>query len=75
MAPEDPANISAVGSTSQRHTAAHISLGKAWDLAGSPAKATLYYGYALAALIDVDDHAAEDVRTLLTAATARRDEP
>jgi tetratricopeptide (TPR) repeat protein len=74
MAPEDPANMSAAGSTSQRHTAAHISLGKAWDLAGSPAKATLYYGYALAALVDVDDQAAEDVRTLLTAAAARRDE-
>jgi tetratricopeptide (TPR) repeat protein len=58
---------------SGRHTAALISLGRAWERAGSPAKATVFYGRALAALIDVDDDAAAEVRTLLLAATARRD--
>lgn len=54
-----------------RHAAALVNLGRAWDDQGTRAAAMRCYSAALAALVDVDDRAADEVRALLSAASRR----
>jgi tetratricopeptide (TPR) repeat protein len=59
-----------------RHATTLVTLGRCWDQLDEPVSAMPCYSKALAELIDVDDGAAEEVRELLAAASARRrDEP
>ena len=68
MSPGDDAVVP----TSARRTEVLIAIGRAWEHAHAPAKAMVHYGRALAALIDVDDVAADEVRTMLAAARDSR---
>ena len=56
-----------------RQTTALVSLARAWDRLGETRKAVMFYGQALAALIDVDDVAAAEVRVAFAAVAAKRD--
>lgn len=57
--------------TPARHAAALVDLGRAWADRGAHATAVRCYSPALAALLDVDEAAAGEVRALLAAASRR----
>lgn len=54
-----------------RHAATLVNLGRAWEERGAHATAMRCYSPALAALVDADDRAADEVRALLAAASRR----